>query len=207
MPTQSTPGVGGTPYVTIDYKKFGVHLKFTPTVLANGVISLKLEPEVSDLDPTITVQTAGVAVPGIITRSANTTVELRDGQSFGIAGMLQAKSQRQLDALPWLGTVPYLGALFSSKQFQNNETELVVLVSPHLVKPVPPNQKLKTPLDTSLAGNDVDMFLKQQLEVPKSQPTYVDGKGHAQMLDAGMAAGAPGVQQDPNRWIWPWEAK
>ena len=207
VPISSTTGVGGAPTVTIEYKKFGVHLKFTPTVLANGVISLKLEPEVSDLDPTISVQTAGVQVPGIITRSANTTVELRDGQAFGIAGMLQSKSQRQLDAFPWLGTVPYLGALFSSKQFLQNETELVVLVSPHLVKPASPNQKLMTPFDTTLAGNDVDMFLKQQLEVPKSQPTYVTPDGHAQMLDAGMAAGAPGVQQDPNRWRWPWETK
>lgn len=207
VPVSSTTGVGGAPTVTIDYKQFGVRLKFTPTVLANGVVSLKLASEVSDLDPTIMVQTGGVAVPGIILRRANSTVELRDGQAFGIAGMLSAKSQRQLDALPWLGTIPYLGALFSSKQFQNNETELVMLVSPHVVKPAAPGQKLKTPLDTSLAANDLDFFLQQKPEIPKSQPTYVTPSGHAQNLDAGMAPGAPGIQEDPNRIHWPWEAK
>ncbi|MDI9848847.1 type II and III secretion system protein family protein [Rhodoblastus sp. 17X3] len=207
VPVSSTTGVGGAPTVTIQYKEFGVKLRFTPTVLANGVISLKLEPEVSDLDPTIVVQTGGVAVPGIIKRRASTTVELRDGQAFGIAGMLSSKSQRQLDAFPWLGTIPYLGALFSSKQFQQQETELVMLVSPSLVKPLPPGKKLKTPLDTSLASNDIDLFLRNQLEVPKSPPTYVNSAGHAQTLDAGMAPGAPGIQEDPNRIHWPWEQR
>jgi pilus assembly protein CpaC len=203
----STSGTGSAATISVQYKQFGVRLKFTPTVLPDGVVSLLLEPEVSDLDPTISVQTAGVAVPGITLRRASTTVQLRDGQAFGIAGMLSAKSQRQLDAFPWLGTVPYLGALFSSKQFQQQETELVMLVSPHLVKPTIPGQKLKTPLDTSLAANDLDFFLQNKPEVPKSPPTYTTANGHAQTLDAGMAPGAPGVQQDPNRWIWPWEQR
>ncbi|WP_294539687.1 pilus assembly protein N-terminal domain-containing protein [uncultured Rhodoblastus sp.] len=201
----STSGTGSAATVSIDYKQFGVRLKFTPTVLANGVISLKLNSEVSDIDPSIVVQTAGVAVPGITMRRASSTLELRDGQAFAIAGMLQSKSQRQLEALPWLGTIPYLGALFSSKQFQNQETELVMLVSPHVVKPLPPNVKLKTPLDTRLPANDIDMFLRQQLEVPKAQPTYVTPDGHAQNLNGGMAPGAPGIQEDPNRLHWPWE--
>jgi pilus assembly protein CpaC len=207
VPVSSTTGVGGAPTVTIQYKEFGVKLKFTPTVLANNVISLKLESEVSDLDPTIVVQTGGVAVPGITKRRANSTVELRSGQAFGLAGMLSSKSQRQLDAFPWLGTIPYLGALFSSKQFQHNETELVMLISPHLVKPMPPDRMLKTPLDTSMAANDIDFFLRQKTEIPKSPPTYVNAAGNAQTLDAGMAPGAPGIQEDPNRWHWPWEAK
>jgi pilus assembly protein CpaC len=205
VPVSSTTGVGGAPTVTIDYKQYGVRLKFTPTVLANDVISLKLNSEVSDLDPTVVVQTGGVAVPGISMRRASSTIELRDGQAFAIAGMLSSKSQRTLDTLPWLGTIPYLGALFSSKQFQNNETELVMLVSPHVVKPLPPNLKMKTPLDSRLPANDIDFFLRQQLEIPKSQPTYVTPAGHAQNLDGGMAPGAPGIQQDPNRFLWPWE--
>jgi pilus assembly protein CpaC len=201
----STSGTGSAATVSIDYKQFGVRLKFTPTVLANGVISLKLNSEVSDIDPTIVVQTAGVAVPGISMRRASSTIELRDGQAFAIAGMLSSKSQRQLDALPWLGTIPYLGALFSSKQFQNNETELVMLISPHVVRPLPPSAQLKTPLDSRLPANDIDMFLRQQLEIPKAQPTYVTPDGHAQNLNAGMAPGAPGIQEDPNRVHWPWE--
>jgi pilus assembly protein CpaC len=201
----STSGTGSAATVSIAYKQFGVSLKFTPTVLANGVVSLKLYSEVSDIDPTIVVQTAGVAVPGISMRRASSTIELRDGQAFAIAGMLQSKSQRTLDSLPWLGTIPYLGALFSSKQFQNNESELVMLVSPHVVRPLPPNAKVKTPLDARLPANDIDLFLRQQLEIPKAQPTYVTPDGHAQNLNAGMAPGAPGIQEDPNRVHWPWE--
>ncbi len=205
VPISSTPGTGGIAQVTIEYKKFGVKLKFTPTVLANGVISLKLNPEVSDIDPTLSVQSGGVSVPGIILRTANTTVELRDGQAFAIAGMLSAKSQRQIDALPWLGSVPILGTLFSSKEFQQDETELVVIVSPHLVHPLPPSKTLKTPLDTSLAANDVDFFLQNRTEIPKSPPTYVTPNGSEQTLVGGLAPGEPAVPADAFRW--PWETR
>jgi hypothetical protein len=114
----------------------------------------------------------GVAlgIPALTTRRARTTVELRDGQSFAIAGLLQADSTRLQDQLPWLGSVPVLGALFRSAQYLANETELVVLVTPYLIKPVPPAKKLKTPLDSSLAGNDIDYFLNGQPEVPKTPP-------------------------------------
>jgi len=196
---------GGVPTVSIAYKEFGVKLRFTPTVLANSVISLKLEPEVSDLDPTISVTTGGVSVPGIIKRRADTTVEMRDGQSFAIAGMLSAKSQRTLDALPWLGTVPMIGALFSSKEFQQDETELVVIVSPHLIHPMSPSKQLKTPLDTSIAGNDLDFFLQNRPEVPKTPPTYVTANGAEQTLVGGMAPGDP--PPPPDAFRWPWEAR
>jgi pilus assembly protein CpaC len=205
VPISSTPGTGGIAQVTIEYKKFGVRLRFTPTVLANGVISLKLNPEVSDIDPALSVQSGGVAVPGIILRTANTTVELRDGQAFAIAGMLSAKSQRTVDALPWLGSVPILGTLFSSKEFQQDETELVVIVSPHLIRPLPPGKTLKTPLDTSLAANDVDFFLQNRTEIPKSPPTYVTPNGSEQTLVGGLAPGEPAVPADAFRW--PWETR
>jgi pilus assembly protein CpaC len=198
----SSSTAGGIPTVSISYKEFGVKLRFTPTVLANGVVSLKLEPEVSDLDPTISVSTGGVAVPGIIKRRANTTVELRDGQSFAIAGMLSSKSARAIDALPWLGTVPMIGALFSSKEFQQDETELVVIVSPHLIHPVPPGKKLKTPLDSSLAGNDLDFFLQNRSEVPKTPPTYVTATGAEQTLVGGLAPGDAPPPADAFRWPW-----
>ncbi len=202
----SSSGTGGFPTVSITYKEFGVKLRFTPTVLANGVISLRLEPEVSDIDTSLSVTTGGVSVPGLIKQRANTTVELRDGQSFAIAGMLQSKTQRQVEALPWLGTVPVLGALFSSKAFQQNETELVVIVSPRLIKPTPPGQKLKTPLDSSLAANDVDFFLNGKTEIPKSPPTYVNRNGQEQALAGGLAPGAPG--NPPADVVhWPWESK
>jgi pilus assembly protein CpaC len=186
-------GAGALPTVTIEYKEFGIKLNFTPTVLSRGVISLKLAPEVSSIDEALAVTIGGVSVPGLLVRRAQTTVELRDGQSFAIAGLLQANSTRTLDQLPWLGTIPVLGALFRSSQFQQNETELVVLVTPYLVKPVPPGKQLKTPLDTSLAGNDLDFFLYGRPEVPKTPPAFVDSHGQVQSITGAIAPGAPGI--------------
>ena len=157
----------GVPTITIAYKEFGVQLSFTPTVLAGGLINLRVKPEVSDLDPTLTVQTGGVAVPGIVKRRANTTVELRDGQSFAIAGLLQAQSQRTIDQFPWLGSVPVLGILFRSQSFQQRETELVVIVTPRLVRPAKPGQPLESPLDNTLPANDVDAFVNGQTGIAR----------------------------------------
>ncbi|MGI0130494.1 MAG: type II and III secretion system protein family protein, partial [Thermoplasmata archaeon] len=186
-------GAGALPTVTIQYEEFGVKLNFTPTVLSRGVISLKLAPEVSSIDETHAVTIGGVSVPGLLIRRAQTTVELRDGESFAIAGLLQATSARALDQLPWLGTVPILGALFRSSQFQQNETELVVLVTPYIIKPVPPGKQLKTPLDTSLAGNDLDFFLNGRPEVAKTPPAFVNGQGQVQSLAGAIEPGAPGI--------------
>ncbi|MGH6853644.1 MAG: hypothetical protein ACREDJ_10720, partial [Methylocella sp.] len=179
--------------VTIQYEEFGVKLNFTPTVLSRGVISLKLAPEVSSIDETHAVTIGGVSVPGLLIRRAQTTVELRDGQSFAIAGLLQADSTRLLDQLPWMGTLPVIGALFRSSQFQQNETELVVLVTPYVIKPVTPGNELKTPLDSSLAGNDLDFFLNGRPEIAKTPPAFVNGQGQAQSLSGAIEPGAPGT--------------
>jgi pilus assembly protein CpaC len=186
-----SPGNGGLSTVTIVYKEFGVKLNFAPTVLARGVISLKLTPEVSELDFANAVRISGTVVPALTTRRARTTVELRDGQSFAIAGLLQDDSTRGQDQLPWLGSVPVLGALFRSSSYLANETELVVLVTPYLIKPVPPGKKLKTPLDSSLAGNDIDYFLNGQPEVPKTPPFASNPFGGAQSLFGGIEPGPP----------------
>lgn len=191
IPVVSAASAGTLPTVTIEYKEFGVKLNFTPTVLSRGVISLKVLPEVSQIDPTLSVVISGTSVPGLKIRKAQTTVELRDGQTFAIAGLLQSVTNREVDQLPWLGTLPVLGALFRSTQFQQNESELVVLVTPYLVKPVPPGKQLKTPLDTSLAGNDVDLFLNGRPEVPKQPPAIVNGVGRDQNLMGAIQPGAP----------------
>lgn len=159
--------------ITVQWKEWGVRLRFTPTVLAGNVISLKLEPEVSDLDYSRGVTINGTSIPGLLSRRARTTVELRDGQSFAIAGLIESRSDRTIDQVPWLGSVPVLGALFRSSEFAQGETELVALVTPHLVRPAPPGGKaphLKTPLDGTLAGNDVDFFLFGKPEIDKSAP-------------------------------------
>jgi pilus assembly protein CpaC len=162
---------------TIDYKPFGVQLSFTPTVLANGVINLRIAPEVSQLDFSNSVTISGTTVPALIKRDAVTTVELRSGQSFAIAGLLQADDTRNRSQLPWIGSVPVLGALFSSMGYQKHETDLVIIVTPNLVQPAVPGQRLASPLDDHLPSNDADFFLFGQNELKKDFSGYVGSGG------------------------------
>ena len=162
------PVAGALGQVTVDYKKYGVGLAFTPTVLGRGLINMKIEPEVSQIDTNHTVAVAtGISVPALIVRRASTTVELRDGQSFVIGGLLQNDNKHQIEQLPWVGSMPVLGALFSSKSYQNNETDLVIIVTPHLVRPARPGDLVKTPLDDTVPPNDVDFFLLGKTELSR----------------------------------------
>jgi pilus assembly protein CpaC len=167
------PGALGT--ITIDYKRYGVGLAFTPTVLSGGLINMKIEPEVSQLDFSHTVTIGGLAVPPLIVRRASTTVELRDGQSFVIGGLLQSIGQNAISQLPWLGDVPVLGALFRSSSYQKNETDLAIIVTPRLVRPARPGDIIKTPLDTSRPVNDVDLFLMGKTELPLAKARLING--------------------------------
>jgi pilus assembly protein CpaC len=163
------PVPGSLGQTAIEYKKYGVGLSFTPTVLKNGQINLVVKPNVSQLDPAHGVSiTGGVTVPALIVREAATTVELRDGQSFMLGGLLLNTSTANQDQLPWIGDVPVLGALFRSAAYQKNESDLVILVTPHVVKPLSPTDPIHTPLDATLPGNDVDFFLMGQAEVSPS---------------------------------------
>jgi len=162
------PVAGSFGQVTVDYKKYG--LAFTPTVLGRGLINMKIEPEVSQIDTNHTIAVAtGISVPALIVRRASTTVELRDGQSFVIGGLLQSDNQHQIEQLPWLGSVPVLGTLFSSKSYQNNETDLVIIVTPHLVRPARPGDLIKTPLDDTVPPNDTDFFLLGKTELSRAK--------------------------------------
>jgi pilus assembly protein CpaC len=164
------PVAGSLGQVTVDYKKYGVGLAFTPTVLSHGLINLKIEPEVSSIDTTHSVSVGGgVSVPALIVRRASTTVELRDGQSFVIGGLLQSDNKNQIDQLPWLGSVPVLGMLFSSKSYQKNETDLAIIVTPHLVRPARPGDVIKSPADDTLPPNDADFFLLGKTEVTREE--------------------------------------
>ncbi len=164
--------------VTVDYKKYGVGLAFTPTVLGQGLINMKIEPEVSQIDTQHTVSVAnGISVPALIVRRASTTVELRDGQSFAIGGLLQNNGNNQIDQLPWLGDVPVLGTLFSSKSYQKNETDLVIIVTPHIVRPGRPGDPLKTPADLTAPPNDPEFFLLGKMEKRKTPLTGGEGGG------------------------------
>ncbi len=164
------PVSGTLGQVTVDYKKYGVGLAFTPTVLGHGLINLKIEPEVSQIDPTHSVVvSAGVSVPALIVRRASTTIELRDGQSFMIGGLLQTNNHNLIDQLPWLGSVPVLGTLFSSKSYQQNQTDLAIIVTPHLVRPTRPGDVVRVPTDDALPPNDPDFFLLGKAEVTRTE--------------------------------------
>lgn len=162
---------------TIVYKPFGVRLSFTPTVLTNGIINLRINPEVSELDFSNAVSISGTTIPSVTKRDATTTVELRDGQSFAIAGLLQANNLRDRAQIPWLGSVPVLGALFSSAGYQKHETDLVIIVTPHLVQPTGPRERVATPLDDRIPSNDSEFFLQGKLDLPKDYSNYVTSGG------------------------------
>jgi pilus assembly protein CpaC len=171
------PSSGSMPTITVDYKPFGVQLTFMPTVLNGGAINLRLTPSVSELDYTNAIVNQGFTIPAMTKREARTTIELRDGQSFAIAGLLQKEGLRNISQVPWLGSVPVLGTLFRSSGYQAHETDLVVIVTPRLVAPAAPGQKLATPLDTTLPSNDADFFLLGQEEVRKNYMGFVASGG------------------------------
>ena len=186
------PVPGSLGSIGIEYKRYGVGLAFTPTVLADGLINMKIEPEVSQLDTSHPVQVAGISVPPLIVRRASTTVELRDGQSFVIGGLLLSQGQTAQQQLPWLGDIPVLGALFSSKAYQKQETDLAIIVTPRLVRPMRPGDPIRTPLDNTLPPNDVDFFLMGKPEVTPAMAKVAAGgtrvmTGH--MLDLPVVGG------------------
>jgi pilus assembly protein CpaC len=157
--------------ITIEWKKYGVGLAFTPTVLNGSLVNLKIEPEVSQLDPSQAVPIgAGLPpVPALVVRRASTTVELRDGQSFVIGGLLLNNSKTAMEQVPWLGSVPVLGQLFASRSYQKDETDLAIIVTPRLVRPARPGDVIKTPLDGSLPANDADLFLLGKSEISRAK--------------------------------------
>jgi pilus assembly protein CpaC len=168
--------------VGVKYKSFGVELAFTPTVLSNNKISMKVMPAVSELDFTIATTIAGARVPGLSTRTVSTIVELGDGQSFAIAGLLKETASEDVSKYPVLGDIPILGALFKSQAFQNKETELVIIVTPRLVSPI---DKAEQPLPTDyyIEPDDAEFYLwgifgKSQGNIP-SEKAGLDGEfGH-----------------------------
>ena len=163
VPTASS---GGT--VTVTFKQYGVSLAFVPTLLTDGRISLHVRPEVSELSTVGSVSlpiatslfgTSTVTIPALVTRRVDTTVELGSGQSFAIAGLLQGNSTQTARGLPYLGELPVLGALFKSDLFQNNKSELVVVVTPYLVNPVSTSNQIQSPTDTFVPAGDLDRLL------------------------------------------------
>jgi pilus assembly protein CpaC len=165
---------GGSTAITIQFKPFGVSLAFTPTVLADGVINLVIAPEVSSIDPTASISVNNITIPGLQTRRAKTTVELRDGESFAMAGLIRKDFQDTVRQVPLLGSIPIIGALFRSTGFQHQETELVIIVTPRLVRPVPAGS-LKSPTDRILPPNEADLLINGRTDtgVPPAARPFV----------------------------------
>lgn len=171
--------------ITVSYKKFGVGLEFTPTVLSDGLIALDIEPEVSSIDASASYQVGNISIPGFVVRRAKTSVDLKSGQSFMIAGLLQSQNDVNTQRVPGLGRLPVLGALFSSKAYQRRETDLVIVITPYLVKPIDPSKKVATPLDGAAAPTDTEFFLADLEEVEGAGPNRAQAALHGAASTAG----------------------
>ena len=174
--------------ISVTYKKYGVGLDFTPTVLKDGLVSLDIAPEVSSIDPSASIQvSSGISIPAFIVRRARTSVDLKNGQSFMIAGLLQSQNDITTSRVPGIGKLPVLGPLFSSKSYQRRETDLVIIVTPYLVKPVDPSKKMVEPTDGTRPASAADYFLNNTEEVDASAPkrplAFADG-GAARSVSA-----------------------
>jgi pilus assembly protein CpaC len=157
---------------TVEWKPFGVSLAFTPTVLADGVINMIVQPEVSSIDPSASIVINNLTIPGLQTRRAKTVVEIRDGESFAMAGLIRKDFQDTVRQVPLLGSLPILGALFRSTGFQHEETELVIIVTPRLVRPVPAGT-LKLPTDRVGPPNEADLLINGRTDTgvaPAARP-------------------------------------
>jgi pilus assembly protein CpaC len=149
--------------VAIEYKPFGVGLTFTPVVRDKNHISMKVEPDISELDFSTAAHFSGYVIPGLTTRRASTTIELAEGQSFAIAGLLRENIRDSIQKYPFLGDIPVLGALFRSKSFQKNETELLIVVTPKLIKPLD-MRKQTLPTDSYIEPSDLEYYFLTGLE-------------------------------------------
>lgn len=195
--SQSTTSNGVTSAGT-SYREYGVRLAFAPQVLADGSMQIQVQPEVSDIDWVNGVN----GQPAFITRKAQSTVIMRNGQSFAIAGLLKTSQERHLNQVPGLASVPILGALFRSSRYQANETDLVILVTPRLVQPGAAGDRLVSPLQTSRLAEPVEQFLLGILESNQSmQQNFRQGIGsrgdhYGHMID--FPATIPAYQTGPD---------
>ena len=193
-------GINGSPAITVQFKTFGVSLAFTPTVLSDSTINMVVEPEVSEIDPTASLTLNGITIPGLRTRRVSTTLELRDGESFAIAGLLQHDTKVNISQLPILGSLPIIGALFRSTRYQKGETELLIIVTPHLVAPIRPGQ-VRLPTDRVAEPNEAKTFLLGQPYEQRELPPVVDPRTGASAAPPALTPGANGapVPQKPKQ--------
>jgi pilus assembly protein CpaC len=169
--------------ITIEWKKFGVSLDFVATITANNRINIHVQPEVSQLSSQGAITISDIQVPALTVRRAETTIDVASGQSFAIAGLLQNNVNQTIDKFPWLGDVPVLGALFRSQTFLRNESELVIIVTPYVVRPTATAARLQTPVDGYFPSSDGQLLgygqeYRQQIgPPPAATPITRSGSG------------------------------
>ncbi len=188
--------------ISVEYKQYGISLAYTPTVLSDGRISLRVRPEVSQLDYSNAVTMSGTRVPGLTTRRTETTVELGSGQSMMISGLLSNSHNNSYDKTPGLASLPIIGALFRSNAFQRNETELVIVITPYLVKPVNNASDIALPTDGLRAPTDFDRVLLGTLSATdggKRPVPTVAPPTYAQPSIGAAAPVLPVPRSDPRR--------
>jgi pilus assembly protein CpaC len=205
----------GQSAVSIVYKEFGVKLQFTPTIIDENHIRLELEPEVSSLDTTAAIRISGFTIPGLRVRRAKTTLELRDGQSFALAGLIDNTEQVNISKFPLLGDIPLLGELFKSRSFRRNETELLFLATVKIVEPLNPDQLPRLPgvselkpmqsgsfssspsmsPASSIEGQSGHSVPRRPEDAPVAQPA---AKPAGQSVTPPAAAPAPNVKPNPS---------
>jgi pilus assembly protein CpaC len=201
IPIPISQGLGA---VSVEYKQYGVSLAYTPTVLSDGRISLRVKPEVSQLSSAGAVSMGGFTIPALTTRRAETTVELGSGQSFMIGGLLQNDNDNQIDKAPGIGDLPVIGTLFRSNAFKRNETELVIVVTPYLVKPVDSLAQISLPTDGYQAPTDLSRVLLGKIASGHSGetrpvPTMAPPTGAEPALGASAPLPAGPAPAEPDR--------
>jgi pilus assembly protein CpaC len=171
LPIVQSTGTGGN-VITLQPQNYGVGVKFTPTVLAEGRINLKVSPQVSEVQSqgiTVTAGSSTTVFPSITTRQASTTVQLYDGQSFAIGGLIKNNVVEIISAFPGLANIPIIGALFRSSSFKADRSELLIVVTPHIVKPL--NQRPGLPTDKIIQPTATEFFIEGKLEGAPKEAT------------------------------------
>jgi pilus assembly protein CpaC len=178
FPVLTTTSTGGStaPVVTVQFKPFGVQLDFTPTITSSGAIDLKVSPEVSSLDFSNAVTVAGILIPALSQRKVDTEVILKEGESFAIAGLIDNRVTQEAEKVIGLGSIPILGQLFRSRQTNKTTTELLVVITPHIVHPLSPAEKAKLPDFVLPFQKTVEQTKKSKKDTP--QPEFVGPRGH-----------------------------
>jgi pilus assembly protein CpaC len=185
---QNSSGTGTT--ITVEYKEYGIRLKFHPTVLGENVIRLSIAPEVSELSDAGAVIIQGFSIPSIVTRKAQTTLELKSGQTFAMAGLINHTATGRNSRIPGLGDLPVLGAMFRSVRYENDETELVVMVKASLVNPFSAGQPPPVPGDTHAKPNDWELYAMGAIEgqapkLSKAQAAWLEQSGLSKLRGPG----------------------